>query len=151
LNVDNTGGGPSFTTTLAAGNLVRGGNGSTLVITPQTGFLGSRELVTLSNGNALLTNGILPAWVVAQVSGANTAGDFVTYGGSGVGVATYSGDLSTSNNTSVVNQSSIPTIGGAAAAYALKTNVAVNLNSNTLTLGNGSGQSGLILNNNGSV
>ncbi len=193
LIVDNTGGGPSNTTTFAAGSLLRGGSGSALVITPQSGFLGTRENVTFSNGNSLVTNGILPPWVVATVSGSNSAADFVTYstgspgdynhngvvdagdyviwrkdpasnggaggyttwrqnfgntaGGNGVGVATYSStDLTTSTNTSVVNQSTLPTIGGAVSAYALKTNQAINLSGNTLTLGNGSGQTGLILN-----
>ena len=55
------------------------------------------------------------------------------------------------SSTSVVNQSTLPTINGAVAAYALKTNQAINLNGNTLTLGNGSGQSGLILNGGASV
>jgi fibronectin-binding autotransporter adhesin len=149
--VDNTGGGGSNTTAFSAGNLVRGGLGSVLVITPQTGALGSNEQVKFSNGNSLLTNGILPPWVISTATGSNTAGDFVTYGANGVAAASYSGDLSISNNTSVVNQTSSPTITGAASAYALKTSAAINLNNNSLTLGNGSGQSGLILNSGGSI
>lgn len=151
LVVANTGGAPS--TTFAAGNLVRGGTGSVLVITPSTGNLGTTEIATFSNGNSLLTNGILPAWVVMQGSSTNSAVDFATYnGGSGVGVASYSGsDLTTSNNTTVVNQSSVPTVAANVAAYALKTNQAINLNGNSLALGNGSGQTGLILNDGGSV
>jgi fibronectin-binding autotransporter adhesin len=201
LIVDNTAGGGANTTTWALGNLVRGGAGSALVITPQTGFLGTRENVTFTNGSGLVTNGILPPWVVVTPTAGSTAADFATYGsaalaadynhngvvdaadyvlwrkdpannggvggytawrqtfgnsggggGTGVGVATYSStNLATSTSSSVVNQSSVPTIAGNVAAYALKTNQAINLSGNTLTLGNGSGQSGLILNNGGSI
>src|SRR5207237_828739 len=64
-------------------------------------------------------------------------------------VATYSSaDLATSTSTDVVNQSTSPTITGNVSAYALKASAAIDLGggTNTLTLGNGSGQSGLILN-----
>src|SRR5205823_12229458 len=80
LVVDNTAGGG---TTFAAGNLVRGGAGSVLAFLPVTGALGTGEVVTFTNGNALVTNGILPAWVVAQTVGTNAV-DFVTHGGNGV-------------------------------------------------------------------
>lgn len=149
LVVDNTG---ATGTTFALGNLNRGGAGSALVITPQNGTLGSGENVTFANGNALLTNNILPAWVIATGSGINPAADFVGYGGSGVTVATYnSTDLATSTATSIVDQSSPPSIAGNVLAYALRTNAAISLGGNTLTLGNGSGQSGLILNNSSSI
>jgi fibronectin-binding autotransporter adhesin len=196
LIVDNTAGGGSNTTTFAAGNLVRGGSGSALVITPQTGFLGTRERISFSNGNSLVTNGILPSWVVATPTVGSGAADFVTYGagagdwnhdgtvdggdyvtwlkdpannggnpggyntwranygntGNFVTVANYfTGDLTTSTNKSVVNQTTAPTITGNVAAYALKTNQAINLGTHTLTLGNGSGQSGLILNGGASI
>ena len=103
-----------------------------------------------------LTNGILPSFVAAQASGANTAGDFVGYGANGVVAATYSStDLTTSDSTMVVNQTTPPTITGNVAAYALRTNQAINLSGNTLTLGNGTGTAGLMLNsgsvNNGTV
>src|SRR5205085_7841676 len=62
-------------------------------------------------------------------------------------VATYSSNnLATSGSTDVVNQTSAPTITGNVSAYALRTNQAINLNGNTLTLGNGTGTAGLILN-----
>jgi autotransporter-associated beta strand protein len=194
LIIDNTNAGVN-TTTLAAGNLVRGGAGGALVITPQAGLLGTKEIVTFTNGNSLVTNGILPPWVVATPTIGSTAADFVTYGsgalaadynhngvvdagdyvlwrkdpannggaggydawrqsfgntgggGTGVSVANYtSTDLTTSTSSSVVNQSTVPTIAGNVAAYALKTNQTIDLGGNSLTLGNGSGQSGLILN-----
>ncbi|HEX3602126.1 MAG TPA: autotransporter-associated beta strand repeat-containing protein, partial [Lacipirellulaceae bacterium] len=145
LTVDNTLAGGSATTTFAAGNLVRGGFGSALVITPVGSALGTADIVTLSNGNSLLTNGILPPWVVTS-TGTGPA-DYVTYGGSGVTVANYSStDITTSTNSSVVDQSSAPTITGNVTAYALKNSATIDLTGHALTLGNGSGQSGLILN-----
>jgi fibronectin-binding autotransporter adhesin len=152
LIVDNTSAGAGFTTSLAAGNLNRGGAGSALVITPVTGSLANAERVTFANGNTLLTNGILPPWVVATATGTNLAADYVTHGANGVAVATYfGGDLTTSNNTSVVNQTTSPAISGPVSAYALRTNVPISLNGNALTLGNGTGQSGLILNSGASI
>ncbi len=198
LIVENANGAPS--TTFAAGNLVHGGVGTALVVTPQSGTLGTTDIVTLTNGNSILTNGILPPWVVTS-TGTGPA-DYVTYstgaavqgdynhdgfvnaadyvawrsgsspnpnsladyntwrtnfgasGGTGTGVvafSAYAGNLTTSGNTSVVNQTTSPTITGNVAAYALKTDQAINLSGNTLTLGNGSGQSGLILNNGASI
>src|SRR5207248_3338824 len=44
------------------------------------------------------------------------------------------------------NQTTAPTVTGPVAAYALRTNQAINLSGNTLTLGNGTGTAGLILN-----
>jgi autotransporter-associated beta strand protein len=150
LVVNNTGG-AGITTTFAAGNLVRGGAGSVLVITPSTGTLGTGELLTFTGGNGL-TNGILPPWVATTTSAGNQAADFVTYGAGGVAVATYSStDITTSTNASVVNQSTGASLAASANAYALKTNATINLAGNTLTLGNGSGQSGLILNSGGSI
>jgi autotransporter-associated beta strand protein len=146
LIIDNTSGsGGGATTTLAAGTATRSGSG-TLVVAPATGSLGTGENVTLTGGNTT-TNGILPTYMVAQASSSNTAGDFLGYSG-GLVVATYtSSDITTSTNTSVVNQTTAPAISGSVAAYALKTNQAINLNGNTLTLGNGStGTAGLILN-----
>ncbi len=196
LIVDDQANSPSVT--FAPGNLVRGGSGSALVITPNTGSLGNKEVITLANGNSLLTNGILPPWVVTTASGSDLTANFVTYGsgaaalgdynhdgtvnaadyvlwrksningatgysdwrtnfgatgsGNGVTVANYtSTNLATSTSTSVVDQSTAPTITGNVAAYALKTNQAIDLGGNTLTLGSGSGQSGLILNGGGSI
>jgi fibronectin-binding autotransporter adhesin len=154
LIVNNTTGGAAVTTTFAAGNLVRGGGSGVLAITPFTGALGTGtggEAVTFTGGTAT-TNGILPAWVVALTSNANTALDFTTYGANGVAVATYSStDITTSTNASVVNQSTPATLAAGAQAYALKTTAAIDQGGNLLTLGNGSGQSGLILNNGGSI
>src|SRR5439155_19541298 len=133
--------------TYAAGTRTPGAAGSMPGIVPALGSLGTNELVTFTNGNALVTNGILQPWVVAATSASNAAVDFTTYGANGVAPATYSAaDLTTSTNASVVNQSAPVTLAGPAAAYALKTNQAVNLNGNTLTLGNGTGTTGLILN-----
>ena len=91
----------------------------------------------------------------------NSSGDYATWrtnfgatggGGNGVTVANYtSTNLATSTSTSVVDQSTAPTIAGNVAAYALKTNQQIDLSGNSLTLGNGSGQSGLILNGGGSI
>ena len=50
------------------------------MITPNTGSLGNKEVITLANGNSLLTNGILPPWVVTTASGSDLTADFVTYG-----------------------------------------------------------------------
>ncbi|HTL29735.1 MAG TPA: autotransporter-associated beta strand repeat-containing protein, partial [Tepidisphaeraceae bacterium] len=147
--IDNTAGnGGGFTTTLAAGNLIRGGQGAVLAITPESATLGAGAQVTFSNGNSLLTNGMLPAWIV----GATPNVDFLTHDGNGVATVTYtSTDLTTSTSSDIVNQSSAPTITGNVNAYALKTNQAINLDNNVLTLGNGSGQTGLILNSGGSI
>jgi autotransporter-associated beta strand protein len=152
LVINNAGSTGGATTTLAAGNLLRGGTGSVLVVRPATNTLATGEAVTFTNGNSLVTNGILPAWVVTQSTNASTpVFDFTTHGASGVTSATaanaYSpADLTTSTSANAVNQTSAPTIGGNVTAYALKTNQAINLNGNSLTLGNGSGQAGLILN-----
>jgi autotransporter-associated beta strand protein len=155
LIIDNTAGGGATTTTLAAGTATRSGTTS-MVITPVTGALGTREIITFTGGTGItLTNGILSPWIVTQTSGSDATADFVTYNGpgtTGVGVATYtSTDLTTSDNTKVVNQSSPVTLSAAAVAYSVKTNQAINLGSNTLTIGNGSGQAGLILNSGGTV
>ncbi len=145
LSVDNSNAGVSATTTFSAGNLIRGGMGSALVVNPVGGGLGAADIVKLNNGDSLLTNGILPPWVVT-LNGTGPA-DYVTYGGNGITTTAYfAGDLNTSNNTRVVSQLSSPVIAGDVAAYALQDSAAVNLSAHTLTLGNGSGQSGLILN-----
>jgi autotransporter-associated beta strand protein len=149
----------TVSTTFAAGNLVRGGPGSVLLITPFSGALGTGttgEAITFTGGTSL-TNGILPAWVVTQTSGSNPALDFTSYV-NGVTTATAanaytSTDLTTSNSSNVVNQTANVLATTGVSAYALKTNagVAIDLGTNTLTLGNGSGQAGLIINNGGSV
>lgn len=145
LSVDNSLAGGSATTTFAAGNLIHGGVGSALVVTPVGGSLGGADIVTLTNGNSSLTNGVLPPWVVTS-NGTGPA-DYVTYGGTGITTTAYfGGDLTTSNNTSVVNQTSSPVIAGDVNAYALRNSAPVDLATHTLNLGNGSGQSGLILN-----
>jgi autotransporter-associated beta strand protein len=155
LIVSNAAGG---TTNFAFNNLVRGGTGSVLVVTPGTGAngaLGSGANVTFANGAALQTAtgaGILPSWVANTNSTTPTTTDFSSYGASGVTVATYtSTDITTSTNTSVVNQTVSATLAAPAAAYALKTNSTVNLAGNTLTLGSGSGTAGLILATGGGV
>jgi hypothetical protein len=51
----------SVVTTFSAGNLVRGGTGSVLLVTPNSGSLGTGEAITFSKGNSLLTNNMLPA------------------------------------------------------------------------------------------
>src|SRR5947209_5405003 len=146
-----------FTTSFVSSNLVRGGTGSTLVITPgaTNSALGSTATVFFGNGSTLQAgtgSNILPGWVVTTPNPTTVTGDFTAYGGSGVTVATYSStDITTSNNTSSVNQSTAATLAGSAFAYALKTNAAINLSGNKLTLGNGSGTSGLILNSGANV
>ncbi len=151
LIIDNTTGGSGVTTTLSAGALTRGGVGSVLAITPKTGNLatgtGTGEAVTVSNGGTLVTNTILPAWVLAQAQGSNVL-DFTTYGANGVAIATYSpNDLTTSSSTDVVNQTNDATLSADASAYALRANQSlVDLATHTLNLGNGSGQTGLIVN-----
>ncbi len=133
------------------GNLTRNA-GAVLAIIPADGSLGSGKQISFANGNSLLTNGILPTWVVARVSGSNNATDFVTHGATGVTVATYSAhDLTNSTNSDVVNQAAGVSLSTDAAAYALKTNQAIDLGGHTLTLGNGSGNSGLILNDGAAI
>ncbi len=152
--IDNTAGqSGSFSTTFAAGNAGRSNTG-TLVVTPVTGSLGTGEIVTFTNGASLVNNGILPSYVTIQASGSNTAGDFASYNGSGLVSATTAGAYTSTdvtspsnNNTSVVNQTTTPgSITTPVAAYALNTNQSINLGGQTLTLGNGAGQGGLILN-----
>ncbi len=144
LIIDNSAGlSGGSVTTLAAGNLSRSGQGGALIVTAQNNTLGNGEDVTFTNGNSLLTNGILPAWIVQSAAGTGAL-DFVGYGANGLQTATYtSSDITTSGANDVV-QSSGASAGGT--AYALKTNGAINLSGSTLSLG-----SGLILNSGGSV
>jgi autotransporter-associated beta strand protein len=157
LTVNNTTGGSGMVTTFAFGNLIRGGAGSVLTITPTTGNLGlgtgTGEAITFTGGTSLV-NGILPPWVVSTATNSSnlTSADFTTYNASGVTTATignaYSANTLTtpSSNSNVVNQTTGATLTAPAAAYALRTNQAIVLGGNTLTLGDGSQFSGLILN-----
>jgi fibronectin-binding autotransporter adhesin len=92
---------------------------------------------------------------VTQTSGTNAALDFTTYGAGGVGVANYtSTNLGLSGGGDIVNNTATsPIVSANPSAYALKTAVATDLGgaNHTLTLGNGSGQAGLIVNDGGSV
>jgi hypothetical protein len=93
-------------------------------------------------------NTYVPAYINSILSsGSQTTADFLTYDATnGFQIATYtSTDITTSTAVDVVNQTTAATLTGPAQAFGLKTTQALNLNGNTLTLGNGSGTAGLYL------
>jgi autotransporter-associated beta strand protein/autotransporter passenger strand-loop-strand repeat protein len=122
----------------------------TLVLNASSsGALGTIEKVFSSGASTQLVDGIAPVWIVTNEGNPGGAGayDFVTYGANGY-VQENSGvpTLSSGTGSSVVELSADFSASGAVAAYALNTNGHnVSLNSNTLTIGDGTHVAGLIL------
>ncbi|HVX76964.1 MAG TPA: autotransporter domain-containing protein [Bradyrhizobium sp.] len=143
----------------AAGEAVTLTNGidrqaaGTLIIQPSSSTsLGTTEKVLSGVGTSSLVNtatdAIAPVYIVTNNGTSKSAGpyDFVTYGADGYVKATYNAATLTDSPGDVVALSAAPTISGNVAAFALNTEgKAVNLNGNTLTLGDGTNAGGLIL------
>jgi len=125
-------------TTLQLSNLVRTGR-ATLIIAPGTGGLAVSNRITFIGDGSNLVNNLLPVWLVAN----NNSGDFLTYGANGVTNTTYVASFGTGN---IVNNSVLFNLPSDQEAYALKLTANVNLNGNTLTLGDGT-TAGLIFAN----
>jgi autotransporter-associated beta strand protein len=110
-------------TTSFSGSLVHGGEG-TLVIVPQNGDTNGQETLSFIT-NPAPSGGIIGPWTVRQVSGSNSAGDFlsaVSTSGSTYSLVTanyLSSNFSNSSGTSVVSVSGTCAL-GSASAYAVK-------------------------------
>ncbi|HEY1380691.1 MAG TPA: hypothetical protein VGF55_28070, partial [Gemmataceae bacterium] len=140
----------------ASSSLVRSGRGVLSIAT--TTAIGSAatgtERVFVNGGVPTVSPGgtnpntYAPAYFNSILSSGGTiAADFLTYNPTdGFKIATYtSTDITTAAATDVVNQTVAATLAGPAQAFGLKTTQPLNLNGNTLTLGNGSGTAGLYL------
>ncbi len=149
--VDSTSG--NQLTTVSAGSVARSGAG-TLVITPQQGSLTVNEIFQLTLTPPTVTNGIVPPWVVVQNSGTDSTGNFATVSAGfpytiSDFTAYISGNINGQSNAVVFEAASggANTLTGAAAVFALKVDNGINVSGNaTLTVGNGAGQAGVILN-----
>jgi fibronectin-binding autotransporter adhesin len=130
-------------TTLQCANLIRDG-GATLVVAPRSATsLAADEFVTFSGSGTSLVNGILPPWLAVALNG----GDFATYGADGVARAAYTDTTFNPTRTDqVVNLTSPAVLFAAQVAYAARLAANLDLNGNTLTLGDGT-TGGLIMAN----
>ena len=142
------GGAAGETVTLTNG-IARMGN-DTLIIQPTSATsLGTTEKLFSGVGAASLVNGIAPAYLVTNNGGAKSVGpyDFVTYGANGYVKATYTATTLTNTPTSVVALAANATPVGNVSAFALNTEgKTITLGAaSTLTLGDGTNSSGLIL------
>ena len=122
--------------------------GATLVISPINATnLAVRERVQFSGTGTSMVNGFLPLWLVVALN----SGDFSAYGANGIQRATYT---STSFNPlltdQIVNLTSATNLIESQTAYALRMGANLNLNGNSLTLGDGT-TGGLILFNNTTI
>ena len=128
--------------------------GGTLVITPATGSLGTNEVISFATAPAT-PGGIVAPYIVVQTSDSNSAADFAAVRGNNLVVATYSGLLPAAGgvNSGVYQALANTTLTTSESAYALKVlpGVTVTATGQTLNLGNGTGQAGLILNGNASL
>jgi fibronectin-binding autotransporter adhesin len=129
------------------------GSGGTLILNPTEGSLNSTSTFQFISAPTL-TNGIVnPAIVVQETNSTN--GDFVSLNaGNGVIPATYTNEsVTTINNYGATGGTAIQNIDVNVATTANRSVYALRLASttltnsaNTLTIGNGTGQAGLILN-----
>ncbi|HEX8912629.1 MAG TPA: autotransporter-associated beta strand repeat-containing protein, partial [Humisphaera sp.] len=148
VRLDATGGGAARAVT--APSLVRTAGG-TLNVVPVSGGLGANETVTFATTPATIvtsTVNMVPAYVVAQASGANRNGDFLTHGASGLVPMTYAAatDLNAATNADVFNATAPQTLTAAAAVLALRAAAPVDLGGATLTVGAGANPAGVIVN-----
>jgi fibronectin-binding autotransporter adhesin len=150
LQLDGTAGGKTYsgavTVTFTNGIIQTTGLDTLVLDASSPGALGTTEQVFSSGASTKLVDGIAPVWIVTNEGNSGGAGsyDFVTYGAEGY-VQEGSG-VSTFGSSSVVELSSDFSASGAVAAYALNTNGhTVSLGSNTLTIGDGTDDAGLIL------
>ena len=140
-------------TTLNVSSFVgRSGALGTMTVIPAAGSLNSSEIITFGTAPTL-TNTILPAYVATQVSAANTALDFLSLSGNNLVTATYNGgsDINAAAANSIFQTTSAQTLTADRNVYALKSDGAAISGAATLTIGNGLGQAGLILDNGASV
>ena len=152
----------SFTAGGSAATLTRNGAG-TLVIAPSDPTAGNAEAdlgvsqqLFLGSGTPPVTNGIANTSIIVQNNDAYQSGDFATYTANGFQGASVVGGIYSANtniNTALPTDvflaasSGTNTLSGAAAVYALNTNgQTITATGQTLTVGNNSGQAGLILN-----
>lgn len=153
--VDNT---TSASTTFTFGSLVRTNSG-TLVLRGATTDIGSAGAEKVSFTAApTVAKGTIGTWAAIQSSG--NAAHFAGFSGGNIVTATYTAsnvDLDTAAGASDLLD--LGAVGGnltaARTAYAFRTNALVNLNGNTLKLGDAPsgtiGQAGMILNNGADV
>ncbi|MGC3970144.1 MAG: autotransporter-associated beta strand repeat-containing protein [Pirellulales bacterium] len=126
-------------------SLARSGRG-TLAIVPQQGaFESTQQLVVASLPTS--TNGIIAPWAVVAASGADSSGDFVGLSGFVFTRAAYSnsGSVDSGLSTDVFNANAPSTLTADRTVFALKTDQLISGN-HKLTIGDGTGQAGLILN-----
>ncbi|MBL9080920.1 MAG: autotransporter-associated beta strand repeat-containing protein [Planctomycetales bacterium] len=126
-------------------SFARAGRG-TLQVIPQIGAFASTEQLALGFLTST-TNGIVAPWAVVQTSGGDSSGDFLGFENYLFSRATYTnaGSVDNAASTSVFNADMPSTLTGDRITYALKTNQVVD-GGFTLTIGDGTGQAGLILN-----
>ena len=142
LNLDDT----SVAVPTAFGEtLTRTGNG-TLVIVPQNGHLSGNERVTFGSAPSS-SNGIIGPWLVAQVSGSDSSGTYLTYSSSSGQLLSPSYSNASGSHTTSANE--LLNITGSATitdngnhAWILRVGPYTATLANTVTLGSG----GLILN-----
>jgi fibronectin-binding autotransporter adhesin len=124
--------------------------GSTLILIPTSGTLGTTEKVFSSGASTDVTNGIVAPWIIVNNGASNNPYDFATYGANGYAIATYtSTDITTATATSVVKQAASASLTGNTDAFALNIQKGDNVTigaGHTLTLGDGTDPAGLILN-----
>ena len=131
LNFNSTG----STNTLVGSNLTRVGR-ATLVILPQNSALGTREVITFTNGTSLLwANNIVAPWIV----NASLGGRFLTYGPNGFSnapsVNAFNGAVSATQSVVIGNATALS---GPAYAQVLQMPTGgslIDLAGNDLTLG----------------
>ncbi|MGD0848637.1 ParB-like protein [Bradyrhizobium sp.] len=162
----NVNGGSAGTSVTFANGIIRD-PAATLILQPTSGAFGTTEKVfdnsTGANATNTVTNGIVAPWIVvydATSSNPTPANpySFATYN-SATGFTATAGNstniLTATGNSSVQQSASITgtTVTGNLAAYALNVQnaVGINLNGNTLTLGDGSHPAGLILDGGASI
>ena len=122
--------------------------GATLVISPINATnLAVRERVQFSGTGTSMVNEFLPLWLVVALNN----GDFSSYGANGIQRATYtSASFNPLLTDQIVNLTSATNLLGSQTAYALRMGANLNLNGNSLTLGDGT-TGGLILFNNTAI
>ena len=145
----NGGSGSTSTTVTLTNGITREGN-ATLLLSPASGALGTREQL-FSTVAPTLTNGIAAPWIIVDSGGSASTNpySFATYGADGyVATVGNSTNIATATSSSVVQQSSSATLTANAQAYALnlQNGKTITATGETLTLGDGSDPAGLILN-----
>ena len=159
LQLDGTANGEAYsgaeTVTFTNGILQTAASDTLILDASSSTALGTTEQVFSAGASTTLVDGIAPVWIVTNEGNASGAGpyDFVTYGADGYvqesGAATT---LSGSTGASVVELAASTTTSGNLAAYALNTNgYSISLGSNTLALGDGTDDAGLILANGSAI